>query len=115
MAEIRILYDGQCPVCSAYARFTRLRQRHDVTLVDAREARGLVRDLRGRGVDIDDGLVVLVDGEIHQGEEAAALVELEGRYGLLPSTAWIRRLYPWIWRFRNALLRALGRDPHVES
>lgn len=115
MAEIRIVYDGECPICSAYAELTRLRQRHAVELVDARRARDLVRELRADGVDIDDGMVVLVDGEVHQGEDAAAFLELEGRLGLLPSTSWIRRLYPWIWRFRNGLLRLLGRDPHVEA
>lgn len=115
MSEVRILYDGECPVCTAYSRFTRLRRRHDVELVDARHAPELVRDLRERGVEIDEGMVVLVDGEVHHGDDAVAFLEMEGRWSLLPSTRWIRRLYPLAWRFRNLLLRVLGRSRHIDA
>lgn len=113
MADVKILYDGDCPICSAYAQFTRLRQRHHVEIVDGREARDHVTTLREQGVDIDEGMIVLVDGEVYHGDEAVAFLEIEGRYGVLRSASWIRRLYPWVWRARNALLRMLGRDPHV--
>jgi len=113
VADVRIVYDGDCPFCSSYARLARLRQRHDVELVNAREAPGMVRTLRQRGADLDEGMVVLVDGEIHHGEEAAAFLELEGRARLVPSAGWIRRLYPWVYRLRGLALRLLGRDPHI--
>lgn len=113
MAHVRVLYDGDCPFCSAYARLARLRQRHDVELVDAREADELVGDLRRRGYDVDEGMIVLVDGEIHHGDDAAAFLELEARSRLLPSSGWIRSLYPWVYRLRSLALRILGRDPHV--
>lgn len=115
MADLRVVYDGECPFCSAYGRLARLRHRHDVELVDARRAPELVRDLRERGVEIDEGMVVLADGELHHGADAAAFLELESRFSPLPSARWIRRLYPWVWRLRNLLLRFLGRDPHVEA
>ena len=51
MARVRVVYDGDCPFCSAYARLTRLRQRHEVDLVDAREAPELVGRLRQQGYD----------------------------------------------------------------
>lgn len=122
MAEIRIVYDGDCPFCSAYARLARLRQRHDVELVNAREARGLVRRLRRRGMDVDDGMIVLVDGEAHHGDDAAAYLESAARGG--PGGdgrsagggdggGWIRRVYPLLYRLRGLALRLLGRDPHV--
>jgi len=113
VAHVRIVYDGDCPFCSSYARLARLRQRHDVELVNAREAPGLVRELRDRGVDPDEGMVVLLDGEIHHGDEAAAFLELEARGRLIPSAGWIRRLYPWVFRLRGLALRLLGRDPHI--
>lgn len=114
MAHVRVVYDGDCPFCSAYARLTRLRQRHEVELVDAREAPELVGRLRERGEDPDDGMVVLVDGEIHHGENAAAFLEMESRR-LLPSSGWVRRLYPLVFRLRSLALRLLGRDPHIEG
>lgn len=121
MAEIRIVYDGDCPFCSAYARLTRLRQRHDVELVNAREARGLVRRLRRRGMDVDDGMIVLVDGEAHHGDDAAAFLESAAGGGDGGSArggdggGWIRRVYPWLYRLRSLALRLLGRDPHVDG
>ncbi len=113
MADVRVVYDGDCPFCSAYARLTRLRQRHDMELVNAREAPELVRRLRDRGYDVDEGMVVLADGDIHHGEDAAAFLEVASRLPLLPSAGWIRRLYPWVYRLRSLALRLLGRDPHI--
>lgn len=115
MARVRVLYDGECPFCSAYARFARLRQRHELELLDAREARDLVRKLRDRGYDIDEGMIVLVDGEVHHGDDAAAFLELESRGGWLASSGLIRAVYPWLYRLRGLALRALGRDLHVDG
>lgn len=115
MADVRVVYDGDCPFCSAYARLTRLRQRHDVELVDARQAPELVRRLRDRGYDLDDGMVVLADGDTYHGEDAAAFLEMESRRGPILSAGWIRRLYPWVYRLRSLALRLLGRDPHVRG
>lgn len=121
MAQVRIVYDGDCPFCSAYARLARLRQRHEVELVDAREASGLVRRLRRRGMDVDDGMIVLVDGEAHHGDDAAAFLEAEARGGFGGGASgedaggWIRRVYPWLYRLRSLALRLLGRDPHVDG
>ena len=115
MADLRVVYDGDCPFCSAYARLTRLRQRHDVELVDARRAPDLVRRLRERGYDLDEGMVVLADGETHHGEDAAAFLERESRRRPMLSSGWIRRLYPWVYRLRGLALRLLGRDPHIEA
>lgn len=113
MADVRVVYDGDCPFCSAYARLTRLRQRHDVELVDARRAPELVRSLRERGYDVDEGMVVLADGETYHGQDAAAFLEMASRRRPILSAGWIRRLYPWVYRLRSLALRLLGRDPHV--
>lgn len=115
MSRVRVLYDGDCPFCSAYARLARLRRRHDVELVDAREAGELVRELRERGYDVDEGMIVLVDGEVHHGDDAAAFLELESGGGRLASSGLVRNLYPFVYRLRALALRFLGRDPHVES
>lgn len=115
MARVRVVYDGDCPFCSAYARLTRLRQRHEVELVDARRDPELVGELRQQGYDADEGMIVLVDGEVHHGEDAAAFLEAESRRGLLPSDGWIRKLYPLVFRLRNLALRLLGRDPHIDG
>lgn len=115
MAHVRVVYDGQCPFCSAYARLTRLRQRHEVELVDARRAPELVARLRQEGYDPDEGMIVLVDGEVHHGDDAAAFLERESGRGLLPPDSWIRKLYPVVFRLRTLALRLLGRSPHIDG
>ncbi len=115
-----IVYDGECPLCSAYVRMLRLRRAAGpVTLVDAREAgHPLVARARAEGLDLDRGMVVALGGRLHHGDAAMTVLSLLttpiGQFNRL--TAWIFRspararfLYPAMVAGRNLVLRLLGR------
>jgi predicted DCC family thiol-disulfide oxidoreductase YuxK len=115
-----LLYDGECPVCSAYVAMARLRQLYPgLKVVDARSEPDLVAELRGKGYEINEGMVLRLDGAIHFGADATRMIAVLGRaspsrwrrtaLGVIGTAPWSRRLYPWLSRGRRALLRVLRR------
>jgi predicted DCC family thiol-disulfide oxidoreductase YuxK len=67
-----LLYDGECPVCSGFVKFAEFRRRHThLQLLDARHEPGLVAELRRDGYEINDGMVLVVDGQLYYGADAS--------------------------------------------
>ena len=117
-----LLYDGECPACSAYVAMTRLRQLHPgLRVINARSEPALVAELRGKGCEINEGMVLCLDGVIHFGPDATRMIAVLGRsspsrwrrtaLAAVGTAPWARRLYPWLNRTRMLLLRMLGRKP----
>lgn len=115
-----LLYDGECPACRSYVAFSRLRKLYpDIAVIDAREAPGLVSSLRGKGYEINEGMVLKLGSDIHFGPEATRMIAELGkaapsrttRLGLhiIGGASWSKALYPWLNRARQLLLRTLGR------
>ena len=58
-----LVYDGDCPFCSRYVQYLRLRQAAGpVRLVNAREGGPLVDELQRAGLDLDEGMVLKLGG-----------------------------------------------------
>jgi predicted DCC family thiol-disulfide oxidoreductase YuxK len=115
-----LLYDGDCPACSAYVAMARLRQLYpDLRIVSARTEPGLVFELRRNGYEINDGMVLSLDGKIYYAAEATRMIAMLGRetssrwrrtaLDIAGTAPWSRPLYPWLNRGRLLLLRMLGR------
>ncbi|MGF1553065.1 MAG: DCC1-like thiol-disulfide oxidoreductase family protein [Paracoccaceae bacterium] len=114
-----LLYDGECPFCSAYVGMLRLRDSiGPVRLIDAREGGPELAEVRAAGYAIDQGMAFKLDGRIHHGDDCihrlALLTTPSGSFNRL--NAWIfrsetrsRLLYPVLRRGRNAVLYLLGR------
>ncbi|WP_321500761.1 DCC1-like thiol-disulfide oxidoreductase family protein [Breoghania sp.] len=121
MGGIQILYDGQCPFCSAYVTMTRLRAAvGEVELIDARCDHPLVREALAAGYDLDKGMLARYRGRDHFGADCVQLLStLSSREGLanrmmsimLGRRAMARCLYPVLRFGRNMTLRVLGRRP----
>ncbi|WP_296474400.1 thiol-disulfide oxidoreductase DCC family protein [Roseinatronobacter sp.] len=109
MTPLRIIYDGECPFCASYVRLLRLRESHAVRLIDARID---PETARGYGLDLNEGMIVDLDGEVYHGARAVALLSRLSRGpGLLRSDRVAERVYPWMRRGRALVLTLLGRKP----
>jgi predicted DCC family thiol-disulfide oxidoreductase YuxK len=117
-----LLYDGDCPVCSMYVAMSRLRQLHpSLRVVSARSEHALVAELRREGYEINEGMVLSLDGTIYFGADAMRMIASLGRrspslwrraaLALTGTAPWARPLYPWLNRGRQVLLRMLSRHP----
>lgn len=114
-----LVYDGDCPFCSRYVRYLRLRQAAGpVRLVNAREGGPLVDELLRAGLDLDEGMVLKLGGRYYHGADCIhALALLSSGSGLFNrinakvfrSPQLSRVLYPVLRAGRNMTLRFLGR------
>ncbi|MCB1506940.1 MAG: DUF4166 domain-containing protein [Hyphomicrobiaceae bacterium] len=119
---ITFVYDGDCPLCTSAAMALRIKRDYGtLQLLNAREQRDhpVVRDLTGRGFDLDEGMAIIADGHIHHGPDALRFM---ARYGdarnpfmaATRSLYWSKTLavitYPWLRGVRNWLLRRRGVD-----
>jgi len=114
-----LVYDGECPFCSAYIKFLRFRESAGaVELIDARGGGPLVDEIVAAGLDLDEGMVLKMGGRIYHGDDCIhALALMSGGSTLFNrANAWIfksparaRVLYPMLRAGRNAVLRLLGR------
>jgi predicted DCC family thiol-disulfide oxidoreductase YuxK len=114
-----LAYDGECPFCSAYVRMLRLREAAGaVRMVNARDGGPEVAAARAAGLDLDEGMVLNLNGRLLHGDECihalALMTTPSGPFNRL--THWVfrserraRLLYPWLRAGRNATLRLLGR------
>lgn len=116
---IAVIYDGECPFCSAYVRVLRLRKAAgSIELIDARSDHPLVAQAKARGLDLDDGMAMLMGGQWSHGDEVIhRLALMSGPSGALNRLqAWAfksplrsRLLYPWLRAGRNITLKIRGR------
>jgi predicted DCC family thiol-disulfide oxidoreductase YuxK len=118
-SRIVIVYDGDCPLCSAYVGMARLKKAVGTpTLVNARERPDLVEALAESGISLDEGMAVYHQGKTYAGGEAMHVLALLttpvgvanrltaallGRRGL---AIWV---YPLLRSGRNLLLRLRNR------
>ena len=115
-----LLYDGECPACSSFVAFSRLRRSHpSLQVLDARHYPDLVEELRRAGYEINEGMVMRLGGKTLFGSEVtrmmARLSEDPGplRRAVLwtfGDAPWSQALYPVLRRCRNLLLRLMGRS-----
>lgn len=119
-SETWIVYDGQCPFCSRYVRLVRLRETlGQVQLVDARKGGPQVDEVRQAGLDLDEGMVLKLDGRLYHGADCINMLALLStpssgfnrlNAALFRSPTASRLLYPVLRTGRNAVLRLLGRS-----
>ena len=117
--EILLVYDKECPACNAYCQIIRIRETvGDLKIIDAREKSEVLDEITARGLDIDQGMVLKMEGQLYYGSDAMhALALISSRSGLLNRlNYWIFKsksisswLYPILRSFRNLLLKVLGK------
>jgi len=114
-----IVYDGDCPFCSRYVKLVRLREAlGPVSIIDARQGGPVVDEIVEAGLDLDEGMVLKVDGQLFHGDDCihrlALLSTPSGLFNhvnraVFRSPRVSRLLYPVLRSCRNLVLRLLGR------
>lgn len=116
-----IIYDGACPFCGDYVRRLRLAARHGpVTLLSAREPDPRIDAYWRAGHDLDQGMILVFEGQVFHGGDALAMLgrmsapdDLFNRVnrGLLARPGIARLLDPLFKAARRWALAAKGEGP----
>lgn len=116
-----VVYDDDCPFCRNYVGMLRFREAvGPVALQDAREGGPLVEALTVAGYNLDDGMVLLIHGQVHHGADAITRMALlssdNSLFNRLNAAIFrhprlSRVLYPVLRFGRNVTLHILGRTP----
>ena len=123
--EIALIYDGECPVCTAYSCSVDVDEGKaaGIRRINARSDDALVKQAKEAGVDLDEGMVVLHHGKMYHGADALNIMaRLAPDHGLgnrlnrlFFSSRTVSRLsYPVLRAGRNTLLKILGRKKIAE-
>lgn len=117
--QIMLIYDKECPACDVYCQIVRIRQSvGELVLIDARENPAVLQEISDKGLDIDQGMVLKMDGQLYYGADAIQLLALlSSRSGVFNRlNYWLFRskkiaaiLYPILRCCRNLLLKILGK------
>ena len=118
--EILLVYDKECPACDRYCQIVRIRESvGDLKIIDAREASDVLGEITEQGMDIDQGMVLKMGGQLYYGAEAIhALALISSRSGIFNRfNYWVFKsrtlsaiLYPILRSLRNLLLKILGKS-----
>lgn len=114
---VHIIYDGDCPFCRHFAGMVHLQEDYSAVVVNAREPHPLVAEATARDLDLDEGMIVILDDTFYHGDEAMTRMAL-----MMSDNGWLRRLTIWVFasprrsrifypplRFcRNIVLKLLG-------
>lgn len=118
--QLRLVYDGECPMCRRYVRWQRIRSEvGELELIDARQDGEARQALSAMGIDLDQGFALQIGERWYHGGEALHRLTLLGTrsgvfnrlmYRLFASRERTARLYPLLRACRNALLKVLGKE-----
>jgi predicted DCC family thiol-disulfide oxidoreductase YuxK len=122
------VYDGECPMCTSAAHALRIKEEYgSIHLLNARESADhiVVKEVTKRGLDLDEGMVIYVEGQFHHGKDALKFMAKYGdsrnvftafckvffRFDFISSLT-----YPWMRGVRNLLLKRkhVGRIDNLE-
>jgi len=120
-SSLWLVYDGDCPFCSATAQMYRLRKSvGDLVVVDARTAGDtpLMREIAESGLDLNEGIVASFGGQLYHGPDTLHLLAMLGSDNgvvnrlnvlLFRNRAVVGFAYPFMKAARNGVLKLLGR------
>lgn len=120
--KLTLYYDQECPFCKNYANFLKLKKDYELELKNAREYHSEIHSLC-KELDMNDGLIVLVDGKCLQGIDALRYIDtVMQKQGLLSQLHGIwnakkslsQFLYRCIKGLRKMVLFLMGKKSHIE-
>ncbi|NBV05904.1 MAG: DUF4166 domain-containing protein [Proteobacteria bacterium] len=121
MCQILIVYDGDCPLCSGFARLYKIKKSvGTLKIINAREADiEIINQINARGFNLDLGFVVKIDEMFYHGSDASNILALIGsdvgifnRLNILIFRSKIlsKIIYPFFRAVRNFALWIKGKN-----
>jgi predicted DCC family thiol-disulfide oxidoreductase YuxK len=116
---LEVIYDGQCPFCSAYVNLVRIRENFDVELLDARQRPDIARQCNELGYNLAEGMIVRFEDKVYFGSEALTVMSVfsskSGIWNRIIALCFKNRsvssvVYPLLKLGRNMTLALLGRS-----
>ncbi len=118
--EILLVYDRECPACNNYCQVIRIREDvGELKIVNARENSEVRDEITEMGLDIDQGMVLKMGGQIYYGADAIHTLALissksgifnRANYWIFKSKSLSAILYPILRTCRNLLLKILRKS-----
>ncbi|MGM0518505.1 MAG: DCC1-like thiol-disulfide oxidoreductase family protein [Campylobacterota bacterium] len=106
--KIEMYYDKECPFCNSYAKYIKLKESHELILLNARDYPEKIKYLKTIGFDINNGYIIKVDDkDIYQGVDAILFLnDLSEKRVLFFDNYFFRSIvYPFIKALRKIVLR----------
>ena len=114
-----MVYDKECPACNNYCQVVNIREAvGNLRIINARDDSDVMKEITEQGLDIDQGMILKMDGQFYYGADAIhALALISTRSGIFNRlNYWLFKsknissvFYPILRFFRNLLLRILGK------
>jgi len=122
MVDIIIVYDGLCPLCNAYVHYMRLKKAiSSISLIDARNDKAQVIALKEHGLDINQGMVLIMGDNLYFGSDCIHMLALlssrSGWFNKINATVFSNRhiaqwLYP-VMRLGRSLVLTYRKIPLI--
>ena len=106
--KIEMYYDKECPFCNSYAKYVKLKESHQLILLNAREHLEKIDELKKRGFDINNGYIIEVDNKnIYQGVDAIIFLNDISKRKVFFADNYLFRniIYPFIKLLRKLALK----------
>lgn len=116
--DLRLIYDGECPVCKFYSRSIDIAD-GELLRVNAREQCELVEEITAAGYGLDEGMILKDGSDFYYGSDALRELALrssgDGLFNRLAASVFrhpriANLVYPLLTAGRRLLLRLLGRS-----
>lgn len=115
-----VVYDGECPVCSAYVRYVRIKESvGGLSLYNARDGGEWIERIKQAGLNLDEGMVLIYAGRMYHGVDCIHMLALlstrSGAFNRINAALFSRPkvaafAYPILRAGRNLLLKLLNRS-----
>jgi predicted DCC family thiol-disulfide oxidoreductase YuxK len=118
ISPIVLVYDGDCPLCSAYSKALAIRQLESrFEIVNARHYHPILEKIKEMGLNLEEGFVLKIENDYFHGPDAInrlALITTRAglfnrmNYLIFKSAHLSKILYPFLRTGRSILLYLLG-------
>ncbi len=122
-ANIIIVYDGDCMMCRQFRAFVELKKKTTLTRYNMRTSPDIVDHYHTLGFDIDQGIIIDIDGVVYYGAEALTILDaiiilpygLKKRLLRIVQIPWMTRiLYPILLLIRKISAKFTTLSPYAQ-